>query len=39
MGDPVSKADYQRRLAKLHARSRELIKRAEASILGSGRKL
>jgi formiminotetrahydrofolate cyclodeaminase len=39
MTDPVSKADYQSRLTNLHARSCELIKRAEASILGSGRKL
>ena len=39
MTDPVTKADYQSRLTKLHARSCELIKRAEASILGSGRKL
>jgi formiminotetrahydrofolate cyclodeaminase len=36
--DPVSKADYQGRLTNLHARSRELIKRAEASILESGPK-
>ena len=37
MTDPVSKADYQSRLNKLHARSCELIKRAEASIPGRGR--
>ena len=39
MADPVVKADYQRRLTKLHARGRELIHRAEASILGSARNL
>ena len=36
MADPVSKAHYQSRINKLHARSRELIHQAEASILGSG---
>jgi formiminotetrahydrofolate cyclodeaminase len=37
--DPVSKADYQIKLTKLHDRTSELIKRSEASILGSGRKI
>jgi len=39
MADPISKADYRSRLTKLHARSRELIKLAQASILQSGHKL
>ena len=39
MTDPASKADYLNKLTQLHARSCELIKRAEASILGSGHTL
>jgi formiminotetrahydrofolate cyclodeaminase len=39
MADPVSKSDYQRRITRLHARSRELIHQAEASILGSAQNL
>jgi len=39
MTDPISKADYQSRLTKLHARSCELLKLAQASILRSGYKL
>jgi formiminotetrahydrofolate cyclodeaminase len=39
MTDPISKADYQSRLSKLHDRSCELLKLAQASILRSGHKL
>jgi formiminotetrahydrofolate cyclodeaminase len=39
MTDPISKADYQSRIARLHDRSRELINLAKASILRSDHKL
>lgn len=39
MTDPISKADYQSRLTRLHDRSRELINLAKASILRSDHKL
>ncbi|MGD2029521.1 MAG: cyclodeaminase/cyclohydrolase family protein [Desulfobacterales bacterium] len=39
MTDPISKADYQSRITRLHDRSRELINLAKASILRSDHKL
>jgi formiminotetrahydrofolate cyclodeaminase len=39
MTDPITQADYQNRLTRLHARSCELLKLAQASILRSDHKL